>query len=282
VSSLNDNLLRASACTFSYGNGKTKGSNDNGKIVIENINFELARGEVIAIHGANGCGKSTLMKGLARQLKPVSGNVTLNGKDIWQTEISAFARQIAYVPQSLERADMTVHELVALGRNPHQKWWSTRLSEKEDSTVCSALARCGMTPLQDKKFDQLSGGEKQRAVIAMALAQEPQFILMDEPTASLDFHYQLELIAIIKELKDQGIGIAIILHDLNLSARIADQIALIGKTEGRAATLLARGPVKEVLNAEMLRSVFAVDLSIIHDHESDQDYYFPRAIAPNQ
>lgn len=275
---MSESTLEARNCAFGYGK--------NAKTIIDRIDFKLSPGEVMAIHGPNGSGKSTLMKGLARQLKPTSGAVILHGKDIWQTEVSAFARQVAYVPQSLQRADMTVFELAALGRNPHQQWWSTKLSEKETATVFSALERTGMTALTEKKFDQLSGGEKQRAVIAMALAQEPQFILMDEPTASLDFHYQLELIAIIKELKEQKIGVAIILHDLNLSARIADGIALIskpeqstaGQTTNNSATIVAQGPVKEVLKAEMLRSVFAVDLSIIHDQDSNLDFYFPREL----
>ncbi|CAN5476227.1 ABC transporter ATP-binding protein [soil metagenome] len=262
----------------------------NGPKVIEHVNLTLEPGEVLAIQGPNGSGKSTLMKGLARQLKPASGKISLDGQDIWSINIVDFAREIAYVPQSLETPnDMTVYDLVRLGRSPHQSWWSNQLSKVDTATISSALDRCGLTRLSKKKLNELSGGEKQRALIAMALAQEPHFILMDEPTANLDFRYQLEVISIIKELKEQKIGIATILHDLNLSARIADQIALVGVARSEAAdigqaspqasTIVAQGSPQEVLKEDLLRSVFAVELAFLHDPKSNLDLYVPISIS---
>lgn len=260
-------------------------SNAQAVNIIEHINISLEPGQVLAIQGPNGSGKSTMMKGLARQLKPSCGTISIDGQNIWNMNILDFARQVAYVPQSLETPnEMTVNELVRLGRNPHQNWWSNQLSKADIATISSALDRCGLTRLGQKKLNELSGGEKQRALIAMALAQEPHFILMDEPTANLDFRYQLEVIAIIKELKEQKIGIATILHDLNLSARIADNIALVARsqTEGSqiaSSTIVAQGTPQEVLKEDLLRAVFAVELAFVHDSKSNLDLYVPISIS---
>jgi iron complex transport system ATP-binding protein len=259
-------------------------SNAQAVNIIEHINISLEPGQVLAIQGPNGSGKSTMMKGLARQLKPSCGTISIDGQNIWNMNILDFARQVAYVPQSLETPnEMTVNELVRLGRNPHQNWWSNQLSKADIATISSALDRCGLTRLGQKKLNELSGGEKQRALIAMALAQEPHFILMDEPTANLDFRYQLEVIAIIKELKEQKIGIATILHDLNLSARIADTIALVAgsQTAGQttSSTIVAQGTPQEVLKEDLLRAVFAVELAFVHDSKSNLDLYVPISIS---
>jgi iron complex transport system ATP-binding protein len=290
MSSVNQGkILKAEHVGLRYANKGNQATN-----IIEQINLTLEPGEVLAIQGPNGSGKSTLMKGLARQLKPSAGTISLDGQDIWNMSIVDFARQIAYVPQSLETPnDMTVYELVRLGRNPHQNWWSNQLSKADIATIDSALERCGLTRLSTKKLNELSGGERQRALIAMALAQEPHFILMDEPTANLDFRYQLEVIAIIKELKEQKIGIATILHDLNLSARIADQIALIGllsKTIGdkniadsspspSPSTIVAIGTPQEVLKEDLLRAVFDVELAFVRDDKNNLDLYVPISIS---
>lgn len=290
MSSVNQGkILKAERVGLRYANKGNQATN-----IIEQINLTLEPGEVLAIQGPNGSGKSTLMKGLARQLKPSAGTISLDGQDIWNMSIVDFARQIAYVPQSLETPnDMTVYELVRLGRNPHQNWWSNQLSKTDIATIDSALERCGLTRLSSKQLNELSGGERQRALIAMALAQEPHFILMDEPTANLDFRYQLEVIAIIKELKEQKIGIATILHDLNLSARIADQIALIGclsKTiadkniadsspSAAPSTIVAIGTPQEVLKEDLLRAVFDVELAFVRDDKNNLDLYVPISIS---
>lgn len=268
-------ILKAEQVGLGYANKGKVATN-----IIEHINLVLEPGEVLAIQGPNGSGKSTLMKGLARQLKPSAGTISLDGQNIWNMSIVDFARQVAYVPQSLETPhDMTVNELVRLGRNPHQSWWSNQLSKTDIATIDSALERCGLTRLGTKKLNELSGGEKQRALIAMALAQEPHFILMDEPTANLDFRYQLEVIAIIKELKEQKIGIATILHDLNLSARIADQIALVSSVVPSPSTIVAIGTPQEVLKEDLLRAVFDVELAFVHDEKSNLDLYVPISIS---
>ncbi len=269
-------ILQAQELALSYGTKKNLAD-----AIVTDISLNLEAGQVLVIQGPNGSGKSTLMKGLARQLKAARGSVSLGGKDIWQMNIAEFARKIAYVPQKLELPwEMTVLELIALGRNPHQKWWSTALTTSERALVHGAMARCGLDGMGQRRVNQLSEGEKQRATIAMALAQEPHFILLDEPTANLDFRYQLELIAIIKELKAQNIGVAAILHDLNLCARIADQVLLLGKASGGgASSVVALGSVQTVLQPEQLRAVFAVDLTIVRDPDSGCDIYIPRSLS---
>ena len=250
-------------------------------IVIEKVSLTIKPGQVTAIAGANGCGKSTLLKALARQIRPLSGFVLLNGKDIWQCSENEFARQVAYVPQSLTIPDdMLVADLVRLGRNPHQNWWNMNLTSLEREILNRAMERCGVTELHNKKLGQLSGGEKQRAIIAMALTQEPHYILLDEPTANLDFRYQQELIAIIEELRDHQIGIVTIFHDLNLTAQVADQVALIApRIKQKPAHLLALSTVTETFSKELIKQAFEVDLTIIEDSQLKRPVYVTRKIA---
>jgi len=265
--------LQTTDLTLSYSAKKQNGPGAD-QAVVTGANIKIERGEVLVLQGPNGSGKSTLMKALARQLRPVQGSVTLDGQNIWQQNVQEFAKKIAYVPQSLSAPNsMTVLELVALGRSPHQKLFQLALSTNDNELVQVALRRCGVDNLQHKLVAQLSGGERQRTVIAMALTQGPDFLLLDEPTASLDFRYQLELVDLLAELKEEGLGIGLILHDLNIAAQLADKVALIVAEPGCPSHIIAQGTVAEVFARETLKRVFAVDIEVLKG--TNKNIYVP-------
>jgi iron complex transport system ATP-binding protein len=253
---------------------------DGHNFVLKDLSLTAHRGQVLAIAGPNGSGKSTLLKALARQLKVSGGSVQIDGTDIWLLSESAFARKVAYVPQSMSLPDeMLVVDLVRLGRNPHQRWWSMTLGASEQQVMERAMERCGVHRLAKKKLGELSGGERQRAIIAMALTQEPHYILLDEPTANLDFRYQQELIAIIHELRDQNIGVVTVFHDLNLTAQVADQVALLARCTEEATRLLSLNSVANSFKAELIKEAFAVDLTVIEDSRLQRPVYLTGKIT---
>lgn len=248
----------------------------NGKAAAEKIDLSVQSKEILVVAGPNGAGKSTILKALARQLPPLGGSVELSGGNIWNLSAKDFARRVAYVPQSLEPGqDLTIGELVALGRNPHQRWWSWRASPEDREAVRQALEKTATWHLRDKYLSSVSGGERQRAIIAVALAQTPRCMLLDEPTAHLDFKHQLELVELLQDLRAQGLGIIVVLHDLNLMARLADLILLL--------ELPAQGPSRAVcldepgkaLNRSNLRQVYGVEVSVVSDQRTGRSVYTP-------
>jgi len=253
------------------------------KSCLEQVAIELGSGSILVIAGPNGAGKSTLIKAIARQLKPQSGQVLLDQTDIWTLSPKEYARQVAYVPQALEPGqDLTVEELVMLGRNPHQSWWSWSASQEDRQAARCALEKTETWNLRAQYLSSLSGGERQRAIIAMALAQEPRFLLMDEPTSHLDFRHQIELAEILEELRSQGLGIALVLHDLNLMARLADHVLLISKDGNAVSRVESQGPPSSVLEPATLRRTYQVEVSIIVDPRSGEKLFAPsRSIGPD-
>lgn len=232
--------------------------------VVEKVDLSIEAGKILVLAGPNGVGKSTIIKTLVRQIKPLDGKILIEGSDIWQLQPRQFARKVAYVPQFLDIGhDLTVRELVMLGRNPHQPWWSWQASQEDLEQVENSLRRTETWDLRHHYLSNLSGGEKQRALIAVALAQAPSLMLMDEPTAHLDFRHQLELVDLMKRLKEDGIGLAVVLHDLNLMARIADTITFLKAGDSGPAVIAKAGPPAAVLNPQTLRSVYDVEISII-------------------
>lgn len=254
-----------------------------GRPVAQGLDLRLSGGEITVVAGPNGAGKSTLLKTLARQLRPLSGQVELGGRSIWQMEARAFAQQVAYVPQSLEPGqDLTVNELVALGRNPHQRWWSWAASGEDRQAVRFALEQTQTWALKDKYLSTLSGGERQRALIATALAQQARLLLLDEPTAHLDFKHQMELCDLLDNLRRDRIGILVVLHDLNLMSRLADHILLLGKSDSQPSTFYACGSPQAVLQPATLRAVYQVEVSIVGDPATGRKVYTPIACAPGK
>lgn len=240
-----------------------------GEPVLAGIDLSIEKGSITAIAGPNGSGKSTLLKTMARQIKPFAGRVTLEGADIWSLDPAPFARRCAYVPQSFSsnssNANLTVGELVALGRNPHQNWWSWSASADDREATKEALERAGLEGLEHRYLATLSGGERQRAQIAVALAQESDFVLLDEPISHLDFKYQRSIVRLIERLRGDGKGIAVILHDLNVIDSMADQVALIGKGENGPGRLVAVGTSREILTSSRIEAVFDVGIATVTD-----------------
>lgn len=232
----------------------------DGVSIIDQLNLEAPAGRITALVGPNGCGKSTLLRGLARLLKPKGGMVYLDGKAIHSLPTKQVAQQIGLLPQSpIAPAGLTVYELVAQGRYPHQSWfqqWST-----EDSRCTNeALAITNLTHMADRPLDTLSGGQRQRAWIAMALAQETEILLLDEPTTFLDLAYQLEVLDLLHDLNERGRTIIMVLHDLNQACRYADHIVAM-----RNGVIMAQGAPETVMTPELLKEVFQLNCQIVPD-----------------
>ncbi len=241
------------------------------KAVVEGVSFKVKRGSVTAIAGGNGAGKSTLLKTIARLITPVKGKVLIQGSDISTLPLPILAKKIAYVPQDISSSrELSVEEMIALGRNPHQKWWQWRSDQKDRAALENAIKATELGELRDKSVSEISGGEKQRAAIAMSLAQEPELLLLDEPTAHLDFKHQKSLLTLLLQLKSQGMTIITCLHDLNFMSQVCDQVVCLKRSTRAPSIQLFAGPPRDVLTRENLQSAFDTDLRIIRD-PSDPD-----------
>lgn len=229
--------------------------------IVAAINLSLEQRQWLGLVGANGSGKSTLLKGLSRILSPQTGAVYLSGRDIHQLPTQVVARKLAILPQQQRLpANLTVYQLVGLGRAPYQSWWQWELDAAGRQQVEQALAWTELQAYRQRPVAELSGGEQQRAFLALALAQNPQVLLLDEPTTFLDIHYQLQLLDLLKRLNQhQGLSIITVLHDINLAARFCDRIALL-----RQGKLWAVGPPAEVLTPTLMRQVFNVEVALLH------------------
>jgi iron complex transport system ATP-binding protein len=230
----------------------------NGQPVLEDLCLEACPGQVLALIGPNGVGKSTLLRAMARLLQPRRGKVLLAGRDLWHTSPRDIARQLALAPQvNGTQWPATVEQVVALGRAPHRGWLLPLTSQDRIATD-RALEQAGLSSLRDRKVAQLSGGEQQRVILARVLAQEPQVLLLDEPTSHLDLKYQSGILGLVHQLAHRdGLTVVISLHDLNLAALYADRLALL--SEGQ---LLAVGSPNEVLTPERLTQVYGVPIFV--------------------
>nr|WP_157874228.1 ABC transporter ATP-binding protein [Psychromicrobium lacuslunae] len=231
------------------------------RLIVEELSVELPAGQITMIVGANACGKSTLLRGLARLLKPSAGSVLLDGADIHQQAAKQVAQRLGLLPQAPSAPEgITVSELVGRGRYPHQGWFR-KWSREDDEAVADALEATSTLQLADREVDELSGGQRQRVWIAMALAQQTPLLLLDEPTTYLDMAHQVEVLDLITELnRSRGTTVAIVLHELNLAARYGDH--LIAIKEGKIA---AQGTPAEVLDAELVREVFGLESMVLPD-----------------
>lgn len=229
--------------------------------IVDELSLALPAGEVTIIVGANGCGKSTLLRGLARLLKPAGGKVLLNGEDIHSRPAREVAKMLGLLPQTPTAPDgITVRELIGRGRYPHQGWFK-RWTSEDEAAVERAMTLTSTTGLAERPVDELSGGQRQRVWIAMALAQETELLLLDEPTTYLDVAHQLEVLDVISELnRTRGTTVVIVLHDLNLAARYADH--LIALKEGK---IVAAGHPAAVVTEAMVKNVFGMPCRVIPD-----------------
>ncbi len=229
--------------------------------IVDELSLQLPQGEVTIIVGANGCGKSTLLRGLARLLKPAGGKVLLDGQDIHTRPAREVAKVLGLLPQTPVAPDgITVSELVGRGRYPHQGWFK-RWNAEDEAAVERAMSLTGTTDLADRPIDELSGGQRQRVWIAMALAQETELLLLDEPTTYLDVAHQLEVLDVISELnRTRGTTVVIVLHDLNLAARYADHLVAL-----KHGKIVAAGHPAAVVTEDLVKNVFGMPCRVIPD-----------------
>ncbi|GAA1498135.1 SIP domain-containing protein [Paeniglutamicibacter kerguelensis] len=229
--------------------------------IVDELSLQLPKGEVTIIVGANGCGKSTLLRGLARLLKPAGGKVLLDGQDIHTRPAREVAKMLGLLPQTPTAPDgITVRELVGRGRYPHQGWFK-RWNAEDEAAVERAMKLTGTTDLAERPIDELSGGQRQRVWIAMALAQETELLLLDEPTTYLDVAHQLEVLDVISELnRTRGTTVVIVLHDLNLAARYADHLVAL-----KHGKIVAAGHPATVVTEDLVKNVFGMPCRVIPD-----------------
>lgn len=241
------------------------------RAVIEGLDLTLAAGRVTVIVGANACGKSTLLRSMSRLLVPRAGRVVLDGREVHRTPAKELARTLGLLPQSpVTPEGITVLDLVGRGRHPHQRAFA-RWTAKDDAAVAAALEATHTTDLVDRSVDELSGGQRQRVWIAMALAQQTDLLLLDEPTTFLDISHQIEVLDLLTDLnRTRGTTIVMVLHDLNLAARYADR--LIALASGR---LHAAGTTEEVMTEDTVRTVYGMESRVIEDPVSGRPLVLP-------
>ncbi|HJX42628.1 MAG TPA: ABC transporter ATP-binding protein [Geodermatophilus sp.] len=231
------------------------------RVVVDGLDLALTDGSFTAIVGPNGCGKSTLLRALGRLLRPAAGRVLLDGRSIARTPTREVARVLGLLPQTpVAPAGLTVADLVARGRHPHQSWLR-QWSREDEAVVAEALRWTDMADLGDRPVDELSGGQRQRAWISMALAQETDLLLLDEPTTYLDLSHQIDVLELVARLHaERGRTVVVVLHDLNLAARYAHRLVAM-----RDGALVASGTPHEVLTEQLLADVFDLEARVVPD-----------------
>jgi iron-siderophore transport system ATP-binding protein len=239
--------------------------------IVTDLDLQVPDGQVTVIVGANACGKSTLLRGLARLLKPQSGAVLLDGEVIHRQPTKQVARVLGLLPQNpIAPEGVTVVDLVGRGRHPHHGTFR-RWTSVDDEEVAEALELTDTLALADRVVDELSGGQRQRVWIAMALAQGTDLLLLDEPTTYLDVAHQVEMLDLLADLNARrGTTIVMVLHDLNLSARYADHLVAL-----RDGVVVAEGTPREVVTEDVVRTVFGLDNRVIDDPVSHTPLVVP-------
>ncbi|MFI6296516.1 ABC transporter ATP-binding protein [Nonomuraea sp. NPDC050790] len=263
MTTVHGNRLRAHDLSLRYGE----------RVVAENLSIDIPDGSLTMIVGPNACGKSTLLRALARLLRPEHGSVVLDGEDIARYPSKEVARRLGLLPQTSIAPDgITVADLVARGRFPHQRFLR-QWSADDDVAVAAALERTNTSELAGRYVDELSGGQRQRVWLAMALAQETPLLLLDEPTTYLDITHQVEVLDLCAELQESGERtIVVVLHELNLAARYATH--LIAMRDGK---IVAHGSPRDIVTPELIETVYRLPCSIIDDPETGTPLVIPAA-----
>ncbi|TVX91729.1 ABC transporter ATP-binding protein [Paenibacillus agilis] len=241
-------MLEASNVTIGYED----------KTIVKNVTLQVKKGEIVSIIGPNGSGKSTLLKGMSRLIPCASGQVCIAGESLRAMGSKRISQLMCILCQSNQTpADMTVEELVSYGRYPHKKWYE-RLNVEDYDIINWAILHTGMEPFRKRLVISLSGGEAQRAWIAMALAQRPKVLLLDEPTTYLDIAHQLEVLELVRTVnKELGITVIMVLHDLNQASAYSDKIYVI-----QNGGIHITGKPRDVLTPEMIRTVYGVEAEV--------------------
>jgi len=259
---MNGHDLRAQDLTLGY----------DAEDVVRDLDVTIPDGRITVIVGANACGKSTLLRGLARLLKPRRGSVLLDGRSVHDMRTVDVARVLGLLPQTPVAPDgITVADLVGRGRYPHQGWFR-QWSADDDVAVTAALAATGTADLAERPVAELSGGQRQRVWIALALAQETDLLLLDEPTTFLDINHQVELLDLLTDLnRGSGSTIVIVMHDLNLACRYADHVIAM-KNGG----IVAEGAPTDVIDAAVVADVFGLQCEVVPDPVCGTPMIVPR------
>jgi len=241
-------ILQARDVDFSYHDGP----------ILRGVNLGLERGELVGLLGPNGSGKTTLLKVLSGLLSPKRGHVLLDGQDVRTLKRRQVARRLAVVPQGLNTPfGFTAYEMVMLGRTPHVRPL-VGAGQRDRQVVAETMRLTTTWELADRPFNELSGGEQQRVIVAMALTQEPQVLLLDEPVVHLDVSHQIEVLELIERLnRERGLTVLAAMHDLNLAALYFDRLVILA--DGRVA---ARGTPTEVLREELVHRVFGAEVQV--------------------
>ena len=241
------------------------------KSILTNLSLEVPKGKVMTLIGQNGCGKSTLLRIIPRAVTPKSGFCTLDDRPICAYPSKILARRIAYLAQvHTSPPDIDVRTLVSYGRYPYRRA-GRGLTKADGETIANVIRLTGLKTLSEQPLSTLSGGERQRAWIAMTVAQEPEILILDEPTTYLDIGYQMEVLELVRHLnRTLGITILMVLHDLNLAARYSDILAAI-----RDGSVYTSGTPNEVLTPENLRALFGIDATVTRDRAHDCPFFIP-------
>lgn len=245
------------------------------RLIVQNLNIAIPQGKITALVGANGSGKSTILKTMARIMNPSKGNVLLDGKSIHKQSTKEVAKQLAILPQNPTAPDgLTVAELVSYGRFPYQKGFGS-MSKEDRSIVKWAVEATGMADFAERPVDQLSGGQRQRAWIAMALAQETDILFLDEPTTFLDMAHQLEVLHLLQKLNENNNRtVVMVVHDLNHASRYAHHMIAIKK-----GVVVGEGSPVEVITPDIMREVFNIEADIVQDPRTGVPLCLPFALA---
>lgn len=253
--------LEIKGISFSYG----------GRPALDGVTFGVKEGEVVGFIGPNGSGKTTLIKCIDRILKPKAGVVLVGGGEVGKVGLKERSRLIAYVPQSAYSVfSATVFDTLLLGRRPYISWG---LSQRDKEVVSQAISLMGLEEYTLRQFNELSGGERQKVLITRALVQEPEILLLDEPTSNLDLRHQIEVLNIIRWVaREKGITVLMVMHDLNLASRFSDRLILL-----KQGKVWDGGTPAEVLTPENMRQVYGIEVTVYRN--SGHPYIIPLEIS---
>ncbi|EPY2271802.1 ABC transporter ATP-binding protein [Clostridium sporogenes] len=246
----------------------------NNKVIVKNFNLRVDKGDMLTIIGPNGSGKSTVLKAIGRLLKPMEGIIHLDGKLLWDMSNKDIAKEMACLSQH-NRApkDMTIRRIVGFGRNPHKAWFES-LNKEDEEIIDWALENTNLKHMENKKITSVSGGERQRAWLAMALAQKPKVLLLDEPTTYLDINNQIEILELVRKLNENlKLTVVMVLHDLNQAAKYSNRVLVLKNGE-----IQALGKPEEILNKKLIRDVYSVDMNILKNQFGEKLIFIPKKI----